>query len=614
MEEIKVQVIKPTKTLLDSSRDTSEKLKVCAYCRVSTKDEEQKESFRNQIKYYTDLIKSHKEWKNAGIYADEGISGTRDDKRPQFMQIIQDAMEGKINIILVKSLSRFSRNTVALLNYVRALREKKVSIRFEEEHIDTLTEAGELMITILSSANQNEVTNTSNHVTRGLKMKMSRRELVGFQGCLGYDYDPRTKSISINEQEAKVVRYIYERYMAGVGTTVLARELKQHHYKTKAGSEDWCDSTILGIIKNEKYKGDLVQGKTFTLDPIFKKRLPNQGESEKYYVSNHHPAIVSDEVWKKANEILQSRSYVRKLTTQGSQITRLSKEYTFSSMLHCGFCHHVLCRRKWKSGPNYEVIIWQCMSYSKHGKNACPYAKGISEACIEGAFVDAYNHVIGDTKELVDGFIELSKKAIETNDHRKEQKENEEKRKANKEAQSRLAGLYVQGNISEEAYQKQFQGLIAEEKQLNKEQEELQYHQKGNQLSLDALQRFSASVHTMGKDKLKVFSPSVFDSCISKVIVGGYDGNSKPDPYRMTFVFKKGFRPILEKAKESYKYGSSPIKLLKDPQRSSGEKEVSRVMEFSHFYRHQLFLAKENGGREKRIEDFITIEVDVEEE
>lgn len=429
MEEMKVQVIKPTKTLLDSSRDTSEKLKVCAYCRVSTKDEEQKESFRNQIKYYTDLIKSHKEWKNAGIYADEGISGTSDDKRPQFMQMIQDAMEGKINIILVKSLSRFSRNTVDLLNYVRALREKKVSIRFEEEHIDTLTEAGELMITILSSANQNEVTNTSNHVTRGLKMKMSRGELVGFQGCLGYDYDPRTKSISINEEEAKVVRYIYERYMAGVVTTVLARELKQHHYLTKAGSEEWCDSTILGIIKNEKYKGDLIQGKTFTLDPISKKRLPNQGESEKYFVANHHPAIVSDETWKKANEILQARSYVRKLTPNGPHITRLSKEYPFSSMLYCGFCHRVLCRRKWKSGQNYEVIMWQCMGYSKHGKASCPYSKGISEACVEGAFVDAYNHIIGDTQELVDGFIELSRKAIEENDHRKEKKENEEKKR-----------------------------------------------------------------------------------------------------------------------------------------------------------------------------------------
>ena len=611
---MKVQVIKPTKTLLDSSRDTSEKLKVCAYCRVSTKDEEQKESFRNQIKYYTDLIKSHKEWKNAGIYADEGISGTSDDKRPQFMQMIQDAMEGKINIILVKSLSRFSRNTVDLLNYVRALREKKVSIRFEEEHIDTLTEAGELMITILSSAKQNEVTNTSNHVTRGLKMKMSRGELVGFQGCLGYDYDPRTKSISINEEEAKVVRYIYERYMAGVGTTVLARELKQHHYLTKAGSEEWCDSTILGIIKNEKYKGDLIQGKTFTLDPISKKRLPNQGESEKYFVANHHPAIVSDETWKKANEILQARSYVRKLTPNGPHITRLSKEYPFSSMLYCGFCHRVLCRRKWKSGQNYEVIMWQCMGYSKHGKASCPYSKGISEACVEGAFVDAYNHIIGDTQELVDGFIELSRKAIEENDHRKEKKENEEKKKTNKEAQSRLAGLYVQGSISEEAYQKHFKTLIQEEKQLEKEQEELQYHQKGEQVSLETLQQFSLSVHSMGKQRLKEFSPSVFDSCISKVIVGGYDQNKKSDSYRLTFVFKKGFKPILEKAKESYKDGSSPIKLLKDPQRSQGEKQVSRVMEFTHFYRHQVFLTKANGGRKKRIEDFITIEVDVEEE
>jgi DNA invertase Pin-like site-specific DNA recombinase len=280
---------------------------VAAYCRVSTMADEQIDSFKSQVAYYTSLINSNPEWENAGIYADEGLSGTQADKRPQFLKMVAAAMNGQIDIILVKSLSRFGRNTVDNLNYIRAFKEKNVAIRFEEEGIDTSKESGEIMITILSSCAQQEVQNTSEHVKTGLKMIMSRGQLIGYNGCLGYDYDKATKSIKVNKEEAKIVRYIFSRYLQGAGTTVLARELTELGYKGKDGNPRWFDSTILGIIKNEKYKGDIVQGKTFTVDPISKRRLRNFGESDQYCIRNHHEAIVSEDDWNKAQEILKQR-------------------------------------------------------------------------------------------------------------------------------------------------------------------------------------------------------------------------------------------------------------------------------------------------------------------
>lgn len=164
-----------------------------------------------------------------------------------------------------------------------------------------------MLLTILSSVAQQEVENISSIVKMGLKMKMQRGELVGFQSCLGYDYDPVTKQISVNEEEAKIVRYIFERYISGVGAYVIAKELMEFGYKTKRGNPEWNDTTVLGIIKNEKYKGDLLQGKTFTLDPISKRRLENHGEEDQYYIKNHHEPIVSEEVFNKAQDILHRR-------------------------------------------------------------------------------------------------------------------------------------------------------------------------------------------------------------------------------------------------------------------------------------------------------------------
>ena len=219
---MEIELIKANDFSNESVRKRIERLRVAAYCRVSTDDEDQIKSYNSMVTYYTDLIQNNKEWVFVGVYADKAITGTKVDKRDEFQRLIQDCMDGKIDLIIAKSIPRFARNTLDTLKYVRMLKERNIAVYFEVEKINTLKD-GEFLMTILSSVAQQEVENTSAYVKKGLKMKMKRGELVGFQGCMGYDYDVATKSISINEEGAKVVRYIFERYVAGAGSTMIAR-------------------------------------------------------------------------------------------------------------------------------------------------------------------------------------------------------------------------------------------------------------------------------------------------------------------------------------------------------------------------------------------------------
>lgn len=259
-----IKVIKANAIPGKKSQGKNRRLRVAAYCRVSTDGEEQISSYNSQLSYYREYISKNPDWVMAGIYADKAITGTKADKRPDFMRMINDCLNDEIDMVVTKSISRFARNTVDTLHYVRMLKERGIAIFFEEEHINTLSMDGELMLTVLSSVAQQEVHNTSEHVKKGLKMKMERGELVGFQGCLGYDYHPEDKSVTINEEEAETIRYIYRRYLEGVGCTVIARECTQLGFKTKVGNTTWHDSGIRGILRNEKYCGDILMGKTFT--------------------------------------------------------------------------------------------------------------------------------------------------------------------------------------------------------------------------------------------------------------------------------------------------------------------------------------------------------------
>ncbi|MGI2732719.1 recombinase family protein [Bacillus cytotoxicus] len=237
-----IEIIKANRTITDRNKTHSlQLLRVGAYCRVSTDSEDQLNSYKSQVTYYTNLIKKNKDWVFADIYADEAITGTQVDKRTDFQRLINDCMNGELDMVITKSISRFARNTLDTLKYVRMLKEKNIAVYFEDEKINTLTMDGELLLVVLSSVAQQEVENISANVKKGLKMKMSRGELVGFQGCLGYDYYPEDKSISVNEEEAVIVKYIFNRYIEGAGGSVIGRELENLGYKTKRGSSRWAE-------------------------------------------------------------------------------------------------------------------------------------------------------------------------------------------------------------------------------------------------------------------------------------------------------------------------------------------------------------------------------------
>ena len=586
-EQPKLKIIKASKGNLRNNKNPGHKLRVCAYCRVSTNTDEQHDSFTSQVNYYKDMIESNPSWENAGIYADEGISGVNADKRPDFQRMISDCMEGKIDLILVKSISRFARNTLDTLNYIRTLKDKRIAVRFEEEHIDTMTAEGELLLTVLSSVAQQEVQNTSEHVKKGLKMKMTKGQLVGYSTCLGYDVDPKTQELVINEKEAEIVRYIFTRYNEGIGTTVLARELIEHGWKTKYGSPKWQDSTILGILKNEKYKGDLLQGKTFTVDPISKRRLKNEGESDKFYISNHHKAIVTKEEWNTANKILKSRSDCRKMNSDGTRM-KFSRQYTFSSICQCGFCGRLLTRRVWRNGKNYEKRIWQCMSYSKKGKNKCVHSKGIDEEALEDAFVDAYNRFIGGDSSFLSDFIDKTSDYMKNSNTKGLLDQCEEKIETNQNKIDKLALAFVDGTMSQDVYEAKLKSLNVEKAKLAKEKENLDLQAQSESEAITKLKNFREAALESGGKELTSFSRDVFDTTIEKVIFGGYDKNENPDSFMITFIFKKEF-------------GSSDT--------IEGNLDYTVINEFSHLWKHYIFKPDGNNERAKFQDNFIKVRV-----
>ena len=320
-----VQVLQATKTAPNSrGRNNNyavqiDRIRVAAYCRVSTDGDEQLGSFESQKLYYEEKIRKNKEWAMAGIFADEAITGTKIDKREGFQEMIRKCLNGEIDMILTKSISRFSRNTPDTIKYVRMLRDKNIAIMFEKENINTLDMNGEMLLTILSSLAQEEVESLSSNVKMGLQMKMKRGELVGFNGCFGYDYHQDTKTITVNETEAETVRLIYDMYLQGNGCGTIAKRLVELGIKNKRGTVEWHDHGVMGMIKNEKYKGDVLLGKTFTVDPISKRRLANMGEENQYYIRDHHEAIVSREIWDKAEEIRLKRVKPKLMQTTGNR-------------------------------------------------------------------------------------------------------------------------------------------------------------------------------------------------------------------------------------------------------------------------------------------------------
>lgn len=551
-----VQVLQKTKIVPNGRNRGStgalkiDRIRVAAYCRVSTDDDEQLGSFESQKLYYEQKIASNKDWVNAGIFADEAVTGTKTDKRSGFQDMIAHCHNGEIDMILTKSISRFARNTVDTLNYVRMLRDRNIAIFFEKENINTLDMNGELLLTIMSSLAQQEVESLSQNVKMGLQMKMKRGELIGFNGCYGYDYHTEDKSITVNEEEAEIVRMIYDMYLEGYGTTTIAKRLMELGIKNKKGEVSWHTHGVMGMIKNEKYKGDILLGKTFTTDPISKRRLANMGEENQYYLRDHHEPIVLREIWDKAEEIRMKRSRNKVVETTGNR-ERYTRQYSFSSMCECAYCGHKLTCRTRHSRSDYEKPVWQCMNATKNGIDNCPNCKAVDEAILEGAFLDAFGLLAGNFDDVLDVVLSYVAELADTDESVRKKQQIDKDISSLESKKLRMTDMLIDGTISKEVYEEKMVDFTRKFHKLSERKELLE---DSICTQKDINRRMSELRDTLEKEQvLDEFDRVVFESIIDRVIVGGYEEDGTPDPYKLTFVLKGNQTGTVPHAKEQFK-------------------------------------------------------------
>jgi len=358
---MRVRIIEPVK------KQENKRKRVCAYARVSTGSEAQGESLENQIQYYENLISNNPDYEYAGVFADRGITGTTDN-RPEFQRMLNLAKEGKIDLIITKSISRFARNTAIMLQVVRELKDIGVEIEFQKENIKTLSGDGELMLTVLSSFAQEESKNVSDNLKWRIKKKFERGELIiNTTRFLGYDKD-EYGDLVINPKEAEIVKRIFEDYLKGKGTFTIAKELNEENIPTVAGGR-WQESTILNILKNEKYKGDAILQKYYTPDHLRKVSVRNEGVIDSYYIEDNHSPIVSREMWEQVQIEIAKRAKAK--GNKAGDTKKYTNRYPLTGMLFCSKCGSTLRRRTWNSKLNCRKIVWQCSNYIKNGKDAC---------------------------------------------------------------------------------------------------------------------------------------------------------------------------------------------------------------------------------------------------
>ena len=529
-----VQIIEKVNGRIDRNKGTviNGPIKVAAYARVSTDMEEQKNSYESQLQYYMDKMNSNPKWIATEVYADEAISGTQDYKRSDFMRMINDGLNKNFDLLLTKSISRFARNTVDTLSYVRKLKEKNVAIFFEEENINTLEMSGELLLTILSSVAQQESETISSHVKLGLKMKMQRGELVGFHGCYGYDYDKLTKTLSINEEEKKVIQYIFGRYIQGAGTTMIAKELTEAGVPTRRGNPIWCETVIRKIIKNEKYKGDLLQGKTFTVDPITHRRLENMGEEEKYLIKKNHEAIIDYETWEEAQKILEKRNRNYNKGTRNGTFRRM---YAFSGITYCAFCGRLVTRKNWTTKSTGKKA-WYCSTAIKQGRKHCKDSKPIPEEVIEKCFLDAYKVLCADKATIIRNFMEKAEPILKENNTQTELEKLNIQEHDLKEKLKKLLDLKLDNLITEEAFKEKNYEIERKIKNIQKVKED----KESNIEKEDSLKGKIEGIKELLKKNqiITEFDREVFNILVDKVIIGGIDENGNKNPYIINFVLK----------------------------------------------------------------------------
>lgn len=389
----KVRVIPSTiNPLTHQSVESCERRKVAAYARVSTDSDEQYTSYEAQVNYYTKYIQSRIDWEYVNVYADEGISGTNTKKRVQFNKMIEDALSGKINLIVTKSISRFARNTLDTISYIRNLRAAGVEVFFEKENLWTFDSKSEMVLSMLAAIAQEESRSISENVKIGKRWGFKEgRVSMPYKSFLGYE--KVDGKVVINEEQAETVRLIYRLYLRdGLSRTSIADYLNKKEIKTPGGHiGKWTPNNITSILTNEKYKGDALLQKSYVenyLDHAVKK---NDGALPQYYVENNHPEIISKEEWNEVQSEMKNRNESR---------YAYSKKNPFCSRLICSCCGAAYGSKVWHSTDIYKKEIFQCTRKYAKGKDKCD-TPNLTEEDVKSRFVEAYNKLMADKDSII---------------------------------------------------------------------------------------------------------------------------------------------------------------------------------------------------------------------
>ena len=383
-------------------------LRVAAYCRVSTTLEQQETSYEAQVSYYTEKIQSNPNWKLAGIYADDGKSGTSTKKRGDFNSMIDDCMAGKIDMVITKSVSRFARNTVDCLQYIRKLKEKNIAVFFEKESVNTLEGTGELLITILSSQAQEESRNLSENTRWGIVRRFENGVVaVNHNKFLGYTKDKNGELIIV-PKEAEVVRQIFRLYLEGKSIVRIAKILEEDGIITVTGLTKWCPTVISEMLSNEKYMGDVLQQKSYTVDFLTKKRVKNNGIVPQYYIEDDHEAIIPKELFYRVQEEKARRASLNKFAIAKkakAEKSKYSAKYALTEIMICKECGFHYRRQVW-SKPGQKQAVWRCINRLKNGTKSCKHSPTLREPALQEAIMTAINSVVENQGEFVGAFRE----------------------------------------------------------------------------------------------------------------------------------------------------------------------------------------------------------------
>lgn len=387
----KVRIILPTINVNEEALQSfCRRLRVAAYCRVSTKQEEQLNSYEVQKKYYIDKINSNAEWELVGIFADKGITGTSVNKRDEFNKMIKLCKRNKIDMIIVKSISRFARNTVDCLHYTRMLKQLGIDVYFEEQGIHSIKPDAEFYISIYGTIAQSESENISANVKWGkLQSAKEGKVVFSYKNFLGYRKGDDGKPEIVSE-EAEIVKMIYERFLAGDSLKTIAEKLQKERKSSPTGKSEWSTTTIRSILSNEKYKGDAIINKTITVDCLTKEVRKNNGERPKYYVENSHPAIIDAETFGRAQEEMARRTGKRKVKQTGTKTEqgKYSSKYALIELLICGECRTPYRRCTW-TARGQKKVVWRCIKRLDYGKKYCHNSPTIDEEILQKAIMSA---------------------------------------------------------------------------------------------------------------------------------------------------------------------------------------------------------------------------------